>query len=111
GLSPARTVKTLLVDGAEDDIVALVIRGDHELNAVKAQKLPGVASPLRMASAERIRAATGTEPGFLGPVGFRGRLYADHSALSLADFVSGANEKDQHYTGTNWDRDIHGAVA
>ncbi|HET9390592.1 MAG TPA: proline--tRNA ligase [Steroidobacteraceae bacterium] len=110
-VAPARTVKTLLVEGAESDVVALVVRGDHELNAIKAQKLPGVAVPLRLASAERIRAATGAEPGSLGPVGFSGRLYADHSALALADFVCGANENDVHYTGTNWGRDVQGAIA
>ena len=108
---PSKTIKTLLVDGVEDGVVALVVRGDHELNAVKAQKLPGVANPLHMASAERIARATGAEAGFIGPIGFRGRLYVDHSALALADFVSGANEKDMHFTGTNWDRDVQGMVA
>ncbi|MDB6157989.1 MAG: prolyl-tRNA synthetase [Gammaproteobacteria bacterium] len=108
---PSKTIKTLLVDGLEDEVVALVVRGDHELNAVKAQKLPGVANPLHMASAERIARATGAEAGFIGPIGFRGRLYVDHSALALADFVSGANEKDMHFTGTNWDRDVQGMVA
>jgi prolyl-tRNA synthetase len=107
---PSKTIKTLLVDGVEDDVVALVVRGDHELNAVKAQKLPGVANPLHMASAERIARATGAEAGFIGPMGFRGRLYVDHSALALADFVSGANEKDMHFTGTNWDRDVQGMI-
>jgi prolyl-tRNA synthetase len=107
----AKTVKTLLVDGVEGDVVALVVRGDHELNAVKAQKLPGVASPLHMASADRIARSTGAEAGFIGPVGFRGRLYVDHSALALSDFVSGANEKDMHFTGTNWDRDVQGMIA
>src|SRR6266702_690548 len=107
----SKTIKTLLVDGIEDDVVALVVRGDHELNAVKAQKLPGVANPLHMASAERIARATGAEVGFIGPVGFRGRIYVDHSALALADFVSGANEKDMHFTGTNWDRDVQGMIA
>jgi prolyl-tRNA synthetase len=108
---PSKTVKTLLVDGVEDEVVALVVRGDHDLNAVKAQKLPGVASPLHMASAERIARSTGAEPGFIGPIGFRGRIYVDHSALALADFVSGANEKDMHFTGTNWDRDVQGMIA
>ena len=110
---PAATcVKTLLVDGVEDSLVALVIRGDHELNALKAQKLPGVPSPLRMAGAERIARMTGTELGFIGPVGLRvAHLYVDNSAYVLADFVSGANEKDAHLTGTNWERDIAGAVA
>jgi prolyl-tRNA synthetase len=106
-----KTIKTLLVNGVEDDVVALVVRGDHELNAVKAQKLPGVANPLHMASAERIARATGAEAGFIGPIGFRGCVYVDHSALAMADFVSGANEKDMHFTGTNWDRDVQGMIA
>src|SRR5215467_3079484 len=68
-VEPARCLKTLVVEGSDEGVVALVIRGDHELNAVKAQKLEGVANPLRMASAERVRAATGTEPGYVGLVG------------------------------------------
>ena len=106
GVTAEQCVKTLIVDGADGDVVALLVRGDHELNALKAQKLPGVANPLRMASAERVRAATGAEPGSLGPIGFRGTMYVDHSAAQLADFVCGANEKDQHYTGANWGRDL-----
>jgi prolyl-tRNA synthetase len=106
GVSPAQCVKTLLVEGSDGDVVALVIRGDHELNAVKSQKLDGVASPLRMAGAERIRAASGAEPGFIGPKGFKGKVYVDHAAAHLADFVCGANEKDMHYRGVNWGRDL-----
>jgi len=106
GVDAARCVKTLLVDGSEGDVVALVIRGDHELNAVKAQKLPGVASPLRMSSADRVRKATGTEPGFIGPIGFAGKIFVDHAAAHLADFVCGANEKDVHFRGANWGRDL-----
>jgi prolyl-tRNA synthetase len=106
GVSPAQCVKTLLVEGSDGDVVALVIRGDHELNAVKSQKLDGVASPLRMAGAERIRAASGAEPGFIGPIGFTGKVYVDHAAAHLADFVCGANEKDMHYRGVNWGRDL-----
>jgi prolyl-tRNA synthetase len=106
----SKTVKTLLVDGVEGDVVALVVRGDHELNAIKAQKLPGIANPLHMASAERIAQASGAEVGFIGPVGFRGRMYVDHGALALSDFVSGANERDMHFTGTNWDRDVQGMI-
>jgi len=109
-VSPTRCLKTLIVDGSEGGVVALVIRGDHELNAVKAQKLPGVASPLRMASAERVAEATGTEPGYVGLIGLTCPLYADHSALALADFVCGANEKDMHLMGVNWERDVKGAV-
>jgi prolyl-tRNA synthetase len=110
-VEPARCVKTLIVDGQQDEVVALVLRGDHELNAVKAQKLPGVASPLRMSSAARVLAATGTEPGSVGPVGLKCRVYADHSALALADFVCGANARDLHLTGVNWERDAPGASA
>jgi prolyl-tRNA synthetase len=110
-IEPRRCVKTLIVDGSDGEVVALVLRGDHELNAVKAQKLPGVASPLRMASAERVLGATGSEPGYVGPVGLKCRIYADHSALALADFVCGANKKDTHLQGVNWERDVHGALA
>jgi prolyl-tRNA synthetase len=108
----AKTIKTLLVDGVEEnEIVALVVRGDHELNAIKAQKLPGVANPLRMASADRIARSSDAVIGYIGPVGFKGKVYVDHSALALADFVAGANEKDMHYTGVNWDRDAQGTIA
>jgi len=107
----AQTLKLLMVDGADGGIVALLIRGDHELNAIKAQKLPGVANPLRMASREAVLAATGCEPGYLGPIGLRCRVYADHAALVLADFVCGANEIDQHYTGVNWGRDLPESTA
>ncbi|TLZ07538.1 MAG: proline--tRNA ligase [Gammaproteobacteria bacterium] len=110
-VDPARCVKTLIVEGSGEQAVALVVRGDHELNAFKAQKLAGVASPLRMASAERVLRATGAEPGYVGVVGLECRVYADHSALALADFVCGANEKDMHFTGVNWERDVKGAVA
>ena len=106
GVTPAQCVKTLLVDAADGGVVALVIRGDHELNAVKSQKLEGVASPLKMAGAERVRTAAGAEPGFIGPVGFKGKIYVDHAAANLADFVCGANEKDMHYRGVNWGRDL-----
>jgi prolyl-tRNA synthetase len=106
GVNPAQCVKTLLVEGSAGDVVALVIRGDHELNALKSQKLDGVASPLRMAGAERIRTASGAEPGFIGPIGFKGRVYVDHAAAQLGDFVCGANEKDMHYRGVNWGRDL-----
>ena len=98
--------KLLLVDGAGGGVVALVLRGDHELNALKAQKLDGVANPLRMASAAAIKAATGSEPGFLGPLGLACPIYADHAALAMADFVCGANEPDMHLRGVNWKRDL-----
>ena len=105
-LRPARLVKTLLVESDDGGLVGLIVRGDHELNAVKAQKLPGVASPLRMAQPAQILAATGCEAGFIGPVGLDCTVYADHSALQLADFACGANERDAHLTGVNWGRDL-----
>jgi prolyl-tRNA synthetase len=106
GVDASRCVKTLLVDGADGGVVALVIRGDHELNALKSQKLPGVASPLRMASGDRVRRAIGSEPGFIGPIGFAGPIYVDYAAAHLADFICGANEKDMHFRGVNWGRDL-----
>jgi prolyl-tRNA synthetase len=79
-VAPARCLKTLIVEGSDDTVVALVLRGDHELNSVKAQKLPSVASPLRLAAPERVRAVSGTEPGYVGVVGLQCPIYADHAA-------------------------------
>ncbi|MEO8315463.1 MAG: proline--tRNA ligase [Pseudomonadota bacterium] len=101
-----RCVKTLIVEGADGGVVALVIRGDHELNAVKAQKIEGVGTPLRMATAARVQAATAIEPGFLGPVGLNCKVVVDHAAATLADFVCGGNARDVHYTNVNWVRDL-----
>jgi len=106
GVTAERCVKTLIVDGADGGVVALVIRGDHELNAVKVQKIPGIANPLRMSSAGKVQTATGTEPGFLGPVGLSCPIVVDHAAAALADFVCGGNAKDTHFTGVNWGRDL-----
>jgi prolyl-tRNA synthetase len=106
GVPAEKCVKTLMVDGGEGAVIAMILRGDHELNALKAQKLAGVANPLRMASADRVREAANCDPGSLGPVGFSGTIYVDHAAAQLADFVCGANEKDVHLTGVNWGRDL-----
>ena len=105
GVTAAQCVKTLIVDGDDGALVALVVRGDHELNAIKAAKLPGVASPLRMAAPARIQAELGAEVGSIGPVGLKCRVYADHSAAQLADFVAGANRPGFHVTHCNWGRD------
>jgi prolyl-tRNA synthetase len=105
GVPAERCLKTLIVEGTEDTPVALVVRGDHDLNAVKAQKLPGVACPLRFASALDVATVSGAEPGSIGPVGLDLLIYADHAAAQLADFVCGANEIDRHLTGANWGRD------
>jgi prolyl-tRNA synthetase len=101
-----RCLKTLLVEGTDGGAIALVLRGDHELNALKAQRVPGVASPLRMASAALVQAASGSEPGFVGPLGLKCPIYADHAALHAADFVCGANAADLHLRGVNWGRDL-----
>jgi prolyl-tRNA synthetase len=106
GVAPARMIKTLVVDGSDGGLVALVLRGDHELNALKAQKQAGVAVPLRMADAARIASIVGCEPGSLGPVGLRLPVIVDRSAAALADFTCGANRADAHLTGVNWGRDL-----
>ena len=86
-------------------LVALVLRGDHELNEIKAEKLPQVQSPLVFASEEEIRAAIGAGPGSLGPVGMPIPVIVDRSAAHLSDFICGANKDGYHFTGVNWDRD------
>lgn len=104
-----KTIKTLVVAAAPDgehSLVALLVRGDHELNAVKAEKLAQVASPLRMAKEEEIRAAIGAGPGSLGPVNLPIPFVADHSVAAMADFGAGANIEDKHYFGINWERDL-----
>ncbi len=109
-IAPEQTVKTLLVMGdvAEDgsqSLVALVLRGDHQLNEIKAEKLPGVFSPLTMANEDQVRQLLNCETGFIGPVGLNIPVMVDRSAAHLADFVCGANQTDKHLTGVNWDRD------
>ena len=101
----AVTVKAVVVEGAEGDAVLMMVRGDHELNEVKAEKVAGIKKPLTMASPALIREAFGANPGSLGPVGFKGRIVADRTVAKMADFVIGANEDDQHYTGANFGRD------
>ncbi|MFK8051956.1 MAG: proline--tRNA ligase [Woeseiaceae bacterium] len=100
-----RILKTLIVAGT-DGPVAIVLRGDHDLNAVKAQKHPLVASPLRMAEPKEIVEATGAPPGSVGPVGLSIPTLVDHAAAHLSDFACGANEKHVHLTGVNWGRDV-----
>ena len=101
-----RTLKSIVVEGAEEgELVLLLLRGDHEFNDIKAEKLPGVKSPLAMASPEAIKEKFGANGGSLGPVGFKGNVYADFAVEKLADTVIGANEDDHHYTGFNFGRD------
>jgi len=110
-------LKTLVVLGATDEsgnqgLVALVLRGDHQLNEIKAAKVAGVHSPLTFATDAQIVAAVGCTPGSIGPVGLTIPVIADRDAASAADFVCGANEDGFHLTGVNWQRDCqYSAVA
>ncbi len=106
GFTIAETVKTLFVKSEDDDIVALVLRGDHRLNALKAEKIPGIASPLEMADEARVLAVTGAGFGSLGPVGLDVRIVVDASAAALNSFVCGANKDGFHLKGVNWARDV-----
>jgi prolyl-tRNA synthetase len=102
---PDRTIKTLLVRGT-GGVLALVLRGDHELNALKAQRLPHVAKPLALVTPGEVELAAGCEPGSIGPVGLRIPVIADESAARLADFVCGANVNGKHLINVNWGRDL-----
>ena len=103
---PQRCLKTLLVKSEDGSIVGLLLRGDHELNPVKAEKLQGVATPLQFASDEEVKQAAGCAPGSIGPINLKVPLIVDRSAALLSDFVCGANQDDKHYTGVNWERDL-----
>ncbi len=107
-VAASQTVKTLLVKGAveEQPVIALVLRGDHELNDIKAEKLAQVAAPLTFASDDEIRAAAGCGAGSIGPVGLTIPVIVDRAAAHAADFVCGANEDGFHLTGVNWGRDL-----
>ncbi|WP_413737254.1 proline--tRNA ligase [Sodalis sp. RH21] len=104
-----KTVKTLIVHGDKDaghGLIALLVRGDHQLNEVKAEKLPQVASPLEFATEQEIRAAVGAGPGSLGPVNLPLPLVIDRSVAVMSDFGAGANTDGKHYFGINWLRDL-----
>ncbi|MEC9313579.1 MAG: proline--tRNA ligase [Pseudomonadota bacterium] len=103
----SQCLKTLLVEGAEEgSVVALVLRGDHDLNEIKAEKHPLVASPLTFATPEQVLEVCGANIGSIGPVGLEIPVLVDHSAAFVADFVCGANEDEKHLTGVNWGRDL-----
>ncbi|MEE4203442.1 MAG: proline--tRNA ligase [Halieaceae bacterium] len=101
-----QTVKTLFVLDQDEQLVALVLRGDHRLNEIKAEKLAGIGAPLRMADQATVKTRVGASFGSLGPVGLDTRIVVDHAAAHLADFVCGANEDGMHFSGANWDRDV-----
>ncbi|VAW54011.1 Prolyl-tRNA synthetase, bacterial type [hydrothermal vent metagenome] len=105
-VSTSQCLKTLFVEGSEKNaVVALVLRGDHELNEIKASHLDDVANPLCFASDEQIKQVASCSAGSLGPIGLSIKVIADYAALQLADFVCGANEDGKHLTGVNWQRD------
>ncbi len=111
GLAIEKTIKTLIVRGEADEdgnqpLIALLVRGDHELNEIKAEKLEGVANPLQFAGEEEIRAAIGAGPGSLGPVGMNIRIVADRAVTHCSDFGAGANTDGKHLFGINWERDL-----
>ncbi len=103
GIAPVQLVKTLLVE-AGDTVVALLLRGDHQLNEVKAAKLIG--QEIRFASETRVRGVANCAPGSIGPVGLKVRIIADRSVAAMSDFVCGANEDDYHLAGVNFGRDL-----
>ncbi|MEK7795973.1 MAG: proline--tRNA ligase, partial [Pseudomonadota bacterium] len=108
-IDPKQTLKTLLVKGV-GGAVALVLRGDHELNEVKAAKLPQVAKPLVFLTPGEVELAAGCEAGSIGPIGLKITVIADESAARVADFVCGANVNGKHLINVNWGRDLPEAV-
>ena len=109
GLPIEKTVKTLLVQATEESghqLVALIVRGDHELNEIKAEKIAEVASPLVFATEEEIQAVVGAGAGSLGPVNLTIPVVIDRTVANLSDFAAGANIDDKHYFGINWERDL-----
>jgi len=106
-VTPQQCLKTLIVRGREaGKLVALVLRGDHSLNEIKAAKQPAVDSPLTFATEEEIRSVVGCTVGSIGPVGLNMLVISDYAAAAVADFVCGANQDDQHLVGVNWARDL-----
>ena len=100
-----RCLKTLIADGDDGGLVALILRGDHELNPLKAEKLDGISSPFRLADPEHIKEVIGSGIGSLGPIGLKLPVYVDHSAALIGDFSCGANQEEKHYINANWGRD------
>ena len=104
-VSGAQCLKTLIVKG-EEGLVALLLRGDHELNKIKAEKIEGVASPLEFAAEEDVLRSCHCKPGSIGPFGLTISIIADRSVMLMSDFVCGANEDGKHFQGVNWERDL-----
>lgn len=108
-LSPEQVVKTLVVhghsEGEDKPLVAIALRGDKDLNEIKAEKHPLIASPLQFASEEEVEAAIGCKPGSIGPINLNIPVIADRSVVNMSDFVCGANKDGYHSVGVNWERD------
>ncbi|MEC7582604.1 MAG: proline--tRNA ligase [Pseudomonadota bacterium] len=110
---PSRIVKTLLVRGEDEqgeangELIALLLRGDQELNETKAQKLSGVLSPLTFATDEEVKDIIGCDPGAIGPVKLNIRTIADLSVVTMKNFVCGANLNNHHLRNANWEQDCH----
>ena len=105
-LGPHQIIKTLLVEGDKVPVVALLVRGDHELNEIKAAKHPHVKSPLTLIDKKDVEKVSGCQPGFVGPKGLNIPIIADPFVIAMSDFSCGANQDDKHYKGANWGRDI-----
>jgi prolyl-tRNA synthetase len=99
-------IKTLIVHGSNDDLIALVLRGDHHLNRIKAENLAGIQKPLKFASSSEIENKIGCNTGFIGPVNLDISVIVDFSAAAVSDFICGANQEGFHLSGVNWGRDI-----
>ncbi len=106
GISSQETVKTLIVEGKEAPLIALILRGDDELNEVKASKHPLIKTPLTFASDEQIEKQLSSKIGFIGPIGLKIPVIADYEAAALSSFVCGANQVDKHYKHAVWGRDV-----
>jgi prolyl-tRNA synthetase len=105
-IPPQQCLKTLIVKGDDDSLVALLLRGDQELNPIKAEKIDGIATPLTFASDAEIIQNCLCKPGSIGPISLNMKIIADRSVAVMANFVCGANEDGQHLTGVNWERDL-----
>ncbi len=106
GIAITDTVKTLFVKDEQNEPVALVLRGDHRLNEIKAEKLAGIAVPLTMATEQDVLSLTGANFGSLGPVNLNCRIIVDNTAAAMGEFICGANSNGFHFRGAQWQRDV-----
>ena len=105
-VNPAQCIKLLLVKSCDGGIIAIALRGDHELNPVKAEKIESVQAPLEFANENDISNVANSAAGFIGPINLQCRLIADHAVISMQNFICGANEVGFHFINANWERDV-----